>query len=179
MRQQKTVFLNILFYNSPAGLLRLEASDNGLRSVSFIDPQDSIAHEQARLTKTTSGMLEILIMAEQQLTDYFKGHLKTFNLKLDLSGLKDFSRRVLEQTSFISWGDVTTYGYLAEKIGAPQSMRAVGGALARNPIPIIIPCHRVLASTGHLNGYSGAGGLLTKTWLLELEGHIIKHNRLV
>ena len=179
MREQKTVFQKILFYNSPTGLLRLEASDNGLRSVSFIDPQDAFSHEQAQLTKNTSEMPEILIMAKQQLNDYFKGHLKNFYLKLDLSGLKDFSRRVLEQTSLISWGDVITYGNLAEKIGAPQSVRAVGGALARNPLPIIIPCHRVLASNGHLNGYSGMGGLLTKAWLLELEGHIIKDNRLV
>ncbi len=104
-----------------------------------------------------------------QLDEYFAGERKSFEIAVDLSGLTPFHQSVLEATRRIPWGSVSSYKGIALAIGNPPAARAVGGALGRNPIGIVIPCHRVLASDGSLGGYSGAGGLKTKRFLLNLE----------
>jgi methylated-DNA-[protein]-cysteine S-methyltransferase len=106
----------------------------------------------------------------KQLQEYFDGRRKVFDLPLSLSHLTRFQRRVLEATMDVSCGNVTTYGEIARRLGKSQAARAVGQALARNPIPILIPCHRVLGSDGGLHGYSGGKGIETKKYLLQLEG---------
>ncbi|MCP4607507.1 MAG: methylated-DNA--[protein]-cysteine S-methyltransferase, partial [Planctomycetes bacterium] len=102
-----------------------------------------------------------------RLTRYFEGEKIDFSDDLDLRGSTDFQRDVWEANCSIPYGETRTYGWIAEKLGRPGSVRAVGQALARNPLPIIIPCHRVVGSSGSLGGYSG--GLELKKRLLELE----------
>ena len=107
--------------------------------------------------------------AGRQLREYFAGKRRTFDLKLDLSGVGAFDAKVLAACSKIGYGEVRTYGEVAKDAGSPKGARAAGGALGRNPIAIIIPCHRVSAAGGP-GGYSALGGLKTKRALLELEG---------
>ena len=116
-----------------------------------------------------SDPTEFELMAEQ-IKDYLNGERTNFEIPIDLSSLTNFQRQVLLATLQIPRGQIVTYGEIARRIGNPKSMRAVGQALGRNPIPIVIPCHRVIASNGSLGGYSGGGGLETKAKLLQLEG---------
>jgi methylated-DNA-[protein]-cysteine S-methyltransferase len=105
----------------------------------------------------------------EQLQEYFAGSRKRFDLPLDLTRLTSFQLSVLQTARRIPLGSVWTYGQVARTIGKPKASRAVGQALGRNPIPIVIPCHRVVASDGSLCGYGGGGGLESKRLLLQLE----------
>jgi methylated-DNA-[protein]-cysteine S-methyltransferase len=107
-----------------------------------------------------------LAKARQQLTEYFAGERKDFDLPLSLRGT-EFQLLVLEELKTIPYGETTSYGDIAKRIGRPKAVRAVGAANGRNPIPIIVPCHRVIGSSGDLTGFGG--GLDTKTALLRLE----------
>lgn len=107
--------------------------------------------------------------AAGELEEYFRGRRRSFSVQPDLSGLAPFQRSVLEATAAVPPGAVVTYGEIARRIGRPRAVRAVGTALARNPVPLIVPCHRVLPAGGRLGNYSG-GGPEVKRWLLELEG---------
>lgn len=109
-------------------------------------------------------------VALNQIRDYLDGQRTDFDLSTDISILTDFQQQVLQATQQIPRGRIATYMDIARKIGNPKAVRAVGQALGRNPIPIVIPCHRVIASNGSLGGYSGGGGLETKAKLLQLEG---------
>ena len=122
------------------------------------------------IDRSASGESELARKAAKQLEQYFQGCLQQFDLSVDISSLTLFQQQVLRLTMEIPYGTVLTYGQLAKRVGSPKAARAVGGALAANPIPVIIPCHRVLASTGALTGFSGAGGVLMKENLLTLEG---------
>ena len=104
----------------------------------------------------------------RELDQYFSGRRKSFDLDVDLSGLTPFQSRVLAATARIPFGEVSTYGAVAKRAGNAKASRAAGGALNSNPIPIVVPCHRVVGSTGALVGY--AGGLEVKKRLLEIEG---------
>ena len=106
----------------------------------------------------------------QQVQAYLDGQRTNFDLPTDISILTAFQQQVLQATQQIPRGRIATYMDIARKIGKPKAVRAVGQALGRNPIPIVIPCHRVIASDGTLGGYSGGGGLETKAKLLQLEG---------
>jgi methylated-DNA-[protein]-cysteine S-methyltransferase len=105
-------------------------------------------------------------MVRRQLTEYFAGERKEFDLPLSLSGT-EFQISVLEALQQIPYGETTSYGAVAKQIGRPKAMRAVGAANGRNPIPIIVPCHRVIGTSGDLTGFGG--GLDTKAALLRLE----------
>jgi len=106
------------------------------------------------------------VAARQQLTEYFAGERKAFDLPLALQGT-EFQLLVLKELSRIPYGETVSYGEIAKRIGRPKAVRAVGAANGRNPIPIVIPCHRVIGSSGDLTGFGG--GLDTKTELLRLE----------
>ncbi len=138
------------------------ALDFGRRETDFLGRLDP----QARLERNPKAVQDVMA----QLREYFAGDRSIFNLPVDLSELTSFQRSVLEATCRIAPGHVWTYHRLAEELGRPHSSRPVGQALARNPVPIVIPCHRVIASDGNLRGYSGGSGLKAKQWLLELEG---------
>lgn len=107
--------------------------------------------------------------AEHQLQAYFSGQRQDFDLPLDLSRGTDFQRGVWQALINLPFGSTTTYANLARQIGRPDAVRAVGAAIGRNPISVIVPCHRVLGTDGSLTGY--AGGLERKIELLRIEGH--------
>ena len=132
--------------------------DKSLSSIRFINSRE------LTLKKTLKASFE--------LDEYFRGERETFSCNVDLSGMSDFTRIVLEETQKIEYGTVITYSELARRIGS-SAVRAVGGALSRNPVPIIVPCHRIVAKDG-LGGYSC--GLELKIKLLELERKHLSNN---
>lgn len=144
-------------YPSPIGTLHLIASEKGLCRIEFTEEQTS-GHGQTAP--------EQLCECIKQLDLYFAGKLKEFKLKLDLSGT-EFQMKVWEQLQKVPYGTICSYGELATKVGGKNYMRAVGGANNRNPIAIVVPCHRIIGSNGKLVGY--AGGIWRKEWLLKHE----------
>jgi methylated-DNA-[protein]-cysteine S-methyltransferase len=158
--------------DSPIGPLLVAASDRGLCRISF-DPEPE--HELEALAKAFGPRVlrssAPVDRARRELDEYFEGKRHDFDLAVDLTPLPDFQRLVLEELVRVPYGHVDTYGGLAQRIGRPRAARAVGGALNRNPIPIVVPCHRIVGSTGSLVGY--AGGLEIKQALLGLEGAIL------
>jgi methylated-DNA-[protein]-cysteine S-methyltransferase len=111
-----------------------------------------------------------LSLVTRQLQEYLNGDRRQFEIQIDWSVLTPFQQEVLQIVSTIEYGRTRTYGDIARQLGKPQAMRAVGRANATNPMPIIIPCHRVLGADGRLHGYSAPGGIETKARLLRLEG---------
>lgn len=107
-----------------------------------------------------------------QIEEYLKGSRQHFDLKIDWSVMSSFQEAALKETCRIPYGQTSTYGMIAHQLGRPRSARAVGRAEATNPMPLVIPCHRVLGADGGLHGYGAPGGLKTKAWLLDLEGAI-------
>lgn len=148
---------------SPVGELKLVASGKGLVAVLWQNDNPNRVR-LGKLVKQDSH--PVLIEAERQLREYFKGERKSFSLALDLRGTS-FQRNVWEALLAIPFGQTRSYSDLAKKLGNPQATRAVGAANGRNPISIIVPCHRVIGSNGKLTGF--AGGLEVKARLLELE----------
>lgn len=114
----------------------------------------------------------VLDRAAKQLGEYFAGRRRSFSVRLAPRGTT-FQQAIWTQLSELAWGEVTTYGELGLGTGRPTAGRAVGGAIGANPIPILIPCHRVLGSDGRITGYSGGAGIPTKLWLLEHEGVLL------
>jgi methylated-DNA-[protein]-cysteine S-methyltransferase len=108
--------------------------------------------------------------AVDELSEYLVGKRRDFNVLIDWSVMTPFQQHVLKLVCAIPYGETSTYGTIAAQLGKPKAARAVGRANATNPIPLIIPCHRVIGSDGKLHGYSAPGGLDTKAWLLQLEG---------
>jgi len=147
---------------SPVGRLRLIASDSALVGVWFEHGRDA-ARSTLWLTRNPSPIIEL---ARAQLEEYFTGRRQTFELPLDPRGT-DFQRRVWQRLLMIPYGATTTYGALARDLGDPGASRAVGLANGSNPLPIVIPCHRVIGANGTLTGFGG--GLPTKAALLDLE----------
>lgn len=148
---------HILHFNSPIGTLRIE--DNGAAITRLcIDNGSNYSDNESVLTKE----------AAKQLSEYFRGERLEFNLPLFPCGT-EFQLRVWAELVKIPYGEVCTYGDIARRIGNPKASRAVGGANNKNPIMIIIPCHRVIGASGKLIGY--AGGVDVKKYLLDLEGN--------
>ncbi len=147
---------------SPLGPLLLVANDRGLRFLSFAARKRALV-PRPDWTQDKTPFREAIL----QLQAYFRGELKEFDLRLDLKG-STFQLRVWESLRAIPFGETISYGELARCIGQPKAARAVGLANSLNPIPIIVPCHRVLGSNGNLTGYGG--GLSIKEKLLSFEG---------
>lgn len=146
---------------SPVGTLRLVADDVGLRQIAFETERHPkpVAPDWVRSA-------EALAFARVQLQAYFAGTRQHFELPLHPLGTP-FQCTVWHALAQIPYGTTLSYGELARRIGQPQAMRAVGAANGRNPLPIVLPCHRVIGANGSLTGFGG--GLPTKRWLLELE----------
>ena len=148
---------------SPVGKLKLVASDKGL--VAILWENDS--PRRVRLSELVpSEQHPVLVEAERQLGEYFAGSRKTFSIALDMRGTP-FQKNVWEALLAIPFGETRSYGQLAKQLGNPRATRAVGAANGRNPVSIIVPCHRVIGSSGKHTGF--AGGLETKAHLLSLE----------
>ncbi len=155
--------------DSPVGELLVAASDRGVASIWF-DPDP--AEDLERLARIGGPRVlrspRSIDTARRELDEYFAGKRRSFDLQLDLRALPPFTLEVLDQLARVPYGETTTYGALAQRIGRPRAARAVGTVMNRNRIPIVLPCHRVVGSSGDLTGY--AGGLDRKITLLELEG---------
>ncbi|HJQ64657.1 MAG TPA: methylated-DNA--[protein]-cysteine S-methyltransferase [Burkholderiales bacterium] len=152
------------FYDSPHGCMLLVASDEGLTGVYF-DGQKYHPRLEAAWRHDTGNAL--LRQAKRELAEYFGGERKRFETALAPQGTP-FQRAVWKAISTVDFGTTITYGELARRAGCPGSTRAAGAATGRNPITIIVPCHRIVGSNGRLTGY--AGGLEKKRALLTLEG---------
>lgn len=145
------------------------ATDQGVVKVDIPDMSRHEAVLQKELPECSPS--ELTTYAADKLQRYFNGECIDFaDISLDLAGLPPFRKNVLKASRCLRYGEICTYGQLAELCGSPHAARAVGGALASNPIPIIIPCHRVVAANGRLTGYSAPGGEITKCALLKMEG---------
>ena len=143
------------FMNTPIGLIAVRADDDAILAIEFVDQREE--------TEADSPLLE---RAVDQLEEYFQGARTRFSLPLAPRGTQ-FQQQVWQQLLSVNYGQTASYADIARSIGRPKAMRAVGAANGRNPISIVIPCHRVVGSDGSLTGY--AGGLARKSWLLALE----------
>jgi methylated-DNA-[protein]-cysteine S-methyltransferase len=155
--------------DSPLGPLWVAVGPKGVLGIHY--GTEPSAQELGRIVRAYGpGVLPDSRRAEavaRELDQYFAGKRRRFDVAVDLSPLTDFQRRVLSATAAVEFGDVSTYGKVAARAGSANGSRAAGQALGSNPIPIVVPCHRVLASDGTLGGYSG--GLAAKRKLLAFE----------
>jgi methylated-DNA-[protein]-cysteine S-methyltransferase len=156
--------------DSPFGTLHAAVTRRGLVRLAF--PEEHPDTMLERLARALSPRIvqapSMLDPVRRELDEYFSGSRRRFELALDWSLIGPFGRRVLRKTAAIPYGAHLSYAEVAAEAGSPRGARAAGNALGANPIPIVIPCHRVLRSGGNLGGYGG--GLDRKRWLLELEG---------
>jgi methylated-DNA-[protein]-cysteine S-methyltransferase len=148
---------------SPLGPLTLAATSAGLAGVWFDDQK----HHPGELLAPVEPAQQWLQLADLELRRYFEGRLQRFTVPLDPQGTA-FQQQVWQALTLIAYGALSSYGRLAQQLGRPAAARAVGAAVGRNPLGIIVPCHRVLGQDGTLTGY--AGGLQRKQALLQLEG---------
>lgn len=158
-----TDFDSIIRLDSPLGRIEVTALKGSIVGLD-IERGGTLPHDG-----TPDAPSAVLDATAQQLSEYFSGQRREFNLPVDTSGT-DFQSAVWQQLAAIPYGTVRSYGEVGASTGRPTAGRAVGGAVGANPVPIIIPCHRVLASDGRITGYSGGNGIPTKEWLLDLEG---------
>ncbi len=147
------------YYASPIGLIEIGSTATGVTSLSFV--------ERRRADFDSHPMLD---QATRQIAEYFDGRRHAFDLSIDLQGTP-FQREVWQQLLKVPFGQIVSYQGIANIIGRPRAARAVGAANGRNPISIIVPCHRVVGSDGSLTGYGG--GLWRKEWLLRHEGCLL------
>jgi methylated-DNA-[protein]-cysteine S-methyltransferase len=147
---------------SPMGLVAVEFGVSPDRFRSLVR---KLTHADARDAQRQ------LLGLTQQIKEYVEGRRRAFDLSIDWSFMpSEFQRKALRAVLAIPYGQTRTYGQIAAQIGYPLASRAVGRANATNPMPLVIPCHRVIGSDGRLHGYGGVGGLRTKAWLLKMEG---------
>lgn len=160
---------------TPVGWLHIVANQNGVESLEFCKKPSQNTNVFLQLQKksksnTLSSSETHLFAALTQLKEYFAGERILFDLTLSPARGTEFQRRVWDALTEIPFGSTSSYKDVAQAIGSPQGMRAVGLANNKNPLPIIVPCHRVIGKSGDLVGYGG--GLKKKEWLLRLEGII-------
>ena len=154
-------------YTSPLGVMTLAASERGLAGAWFDAGQQHVPAQALRDGWAAAGKHTVLDSAAEQLQAYFSGALQAFDLPLDISAGTPFQQAVWQEILRIQCGATTTYGAIAQQIGKASAVRAVGAAVGRNPLGIIVPCHRVIGRDGSLTGY--AGGLERKVALLKIE----------
>ncbi|MEM9680353.1 MAG: methylated-DNA--[protein]-cysteine S-methyltransferase [Bacteroidota bacterium] len=148
--------MDTCYIDTPLGIAKIEGDLNGIASVSILDDFQG----------PTDNIPDSLKACSQQLDDYFSGTLQSFSLKLNPQGT-DFQKKVWQKLLDIPFGKTLSYLELSKQLGDPKAIRAVASANGKNPLWVIVPCHRVIGSDGSLTGY--AGGLHRKQWLLEHE----------
>ena len=155
---------------TPIGPVFVAISNRGLFDVAFgvTNQVRYVARLGTRVERALPDPRAVSGVVDQ-LDSYFSGNITRFSIPLDLRVSSDFTYRVLRNASLIPFGQTMSYGEMAKLIASPRASRAVGGALGRNPMPIVIPCHRVIAGDGRIGGFTG--GLAIKKALLSLEGH--------
>ncbi len=155
------------------GDLRLAASDLGLVAVEWADSQVEFDLYLHRIDRPIESNAKKIAPYAKELREYLSGKRNAFTIPIDWSLFRPFQRDALQAVFRIPYGETCTYHDIAIEIGRPNASRAVGRANATNPMPIVIPCHRVIGRDGKLHGYGGGEGLKTKEWLLRLEGAVI------
>ncbi len=155
------------------GDLRLAASDFGLVAVEWANSQVHFDAYLQKLKRPIQVNTRKSAPYARELREYLSGQRTAFTIPIDWSLFRPFQREALQAVYRIPYGETCTYHDIAIEIGRPNASRAVGRANATNPMPIIIPCHRVIGRDGKLHGYGGGEGLKTKEWLLKMEGAVI------
>jgi methylated-DNA-[protein]-cysteine S-methyltransferase len=156
----------MILFDTDLGACGIEWNDRGVTHVSLPGPQlagtplDEVADVPAAIRETIARIVALLAGGADDLRD----------VPLDETGIDDFRRAVYAATRAVGPGETASYGAIAKAIGRPDAARAVGAALGSNPFPIVVPCHRVIASTGELTGFSAPGGVATKRRMLQVEG---------
>lgn len=152
-----------IYFQSPLGFIEISGTENYITQVEFTSAQ-----------KNNSALIpDVLKQCQKELEEYFAGNRKKFSVKLKPEGT-DFQQQVWNELQKIKYGETASYLFIAEKINNPKAVRAVGSANGKNPIVIIIPCHRIIGENGKLTGYGG--GLWRKQWLLEHEENMSGKN---
>jgi O-6-methylguanine DNA methyltransferase len=155
---------------TPLGSIWVAASDIGLVAVQIGGDEGTFTQRLAsKYGDSVPSQNSRLAYIKAQIPAYLQGKQKTFNIDIHWDVMSEFQQRTLRAVYQIPYGETRTYGQIATEIGIPQAPRAVGRANATNPMPLVIPCHRLLGADGSLRGYGGGEGILTKAWLLELE----------
>lgn len=156
---------------TPFGPIWIAVSEDGLAAVQwemsqpeFVQLLEHHGYKPVVYDAERSGQ------AVREVCEYLDGQRQVFELPIDWESMRPFQQKVLQATLAIPFGSLSTYAELARQVGKPGAARAVGRAEATNPMPLVIPCHRVLGSDGKLHGYGGPGGIGMKAWLLKLEG---------
>ncbi len=166
-----TIYFNSL-KDTPIGEIWLACSERGLVAVEWETNRAKLLdYLTRRLKMSIEENPHKLTKIAQELNEYLAGERRQFTIEIDWSWMRPFQREVLLATFAIPYGQTSTYGKISEQIGKPRSARAVGRAEATNPMPLVIPCHRVLGAAGKLRGYGG--GLAIKKWLLQMEGTVL------
>ena len=169
---KETVYIGEIS-STPLGPIWVAISERGLVGVEVSPNQDALIALLNRF-----GFQQVLVdetktaASSHQISQYLQGERETFDLPIDWSVLTPFQEQALRATYAIPYGKLLTYGEIARRLGKPRAARAVGRAEATNPMPLVIPCHRVIGADGGLHGYGAGAGLETKAWLLELESEI-------
>lgn len=159
---------NFSLFETAFGVGIVLASESGICRVLL--PDTSAVQSNGNVAASSPVPSRLTELAAEKLTSYFKGELQTFDdIPVDLGKLSGFRARILRLVRTIPYGEARSYGEVAAMAGLPGAARAIGGAMAANPAPIIIPCHRVVAGNGKLTGYSAPGGVYLKKILLQME----------
>jgi O-6-methylguanine DNA methyltransferase len=162
---------------TPLGEVWAAASGRGLVCVEYgVGRAEFAASVRRQIHADVEYAPGQIAAATLQIREYLEGRRRSFDLKIDWSVLSDFQRSALKKVFSIPYGQTRTYQQVAAQIGHPDAPRAVGRANATNPMPLVIPCHRLIGADGKLHGYGGKGGIRTKAWLLKLEAeHALQH----
>jgi methylated-DNA-[protein]-cysteine S-methyltransferase len=158
---------------TPLGDFRLAASDLGLLAIEWASAQPEFDSYLTRLKRPTQPNQKKIAPYAKELREYLNGKRTAFTIPIDWSPFTQFQREALQAVFRIPYGETRTYIDIAREIDRPHAYRAVGAANAMNPMPIIVPCHRVIGMDGKLHGYGGGEGLPTKEWLLKLEAAVM------
>lgn len=158
---------------TPLGDFRLAASDFGLVAVEWASAQPELDAYLARLKRPIQPNTKRIAPYARELREYLNGKRTTFTIPIDWSWFTPFQCEALQAVYRVPYGETRTYIDIAREINRPNAYRAVGAANAMNPMPIVIPCHRLIGTDGKLHGYGGGEGLPTKEWLLKMEGAMI------
>ena len=159
--------------HTPVGDLRIAASDLGLVALEWAQSQLELEAYLNRLKRPIQSDAKKIKPYVKELAEYLDGKRHAFTIPIDWTLLRPFQREALQTVFRIPYGETRTYLDIAVEINRPRAYRAVGRANATNPMPLVIPCHRLIGTDGKLHGYGGGEGLKTKEWLLKLEGAVI------
>lgn len=154
---------------SPLGDLRVAVSTRGLVAIEWADSQPELDSRLARLALPVEINQTRVQPYVKELREYLEGKRKKFDFAIDWASLQPFQLKTLKAVFAIPYGETRSYAEIAAQIKHPRAYRAVGHANATNPMPLVIPCHRVIGADGKLHGYGGGDGLPTKEWLLKME----------